>query len=69
MPELRDDICNGVEEIAHHIKQSKRRTLYLIEAHGLPVFKIGRNYHARKHKLDAYIGGAATQPAADQGAA
>jgi hypothetical protein len=42
--------------------------LHLIEAHGLPVFRRGRVIHARKHQVDAYFGGAGTQPAAEQGA-
>jgi hypothetical protein len=56
---LRDDLLTGVAEIADYTGQPKRRILYLIEAHGLPVFRRGRVIHARKHQIDAYFGGAA----------
>jgi hypothetical protein len=55
---LRDDLLTGVAEIADSTGQPKRRILYLIEAHGLPVFRRGRVIHARKHQVDAYFGGA-----------
>jgi hypothetical protein len=55
---LRDDLLTGVAEIADYTGQPKRRILYLIEAHGLPVFRRGRVIHARKHQVDAYFGGA-----------
>jgi len=45
--------------------------LYLIETHGLPVFRRGRVIHARKHHVDEYFGGAGingTRPAAEHGA-
>jgi excisionase family DNA binding protein len=65
---LAADLLTGVAEIAEYTGQSKRRILYLIEAHGLPVFRRGRVIHARKHQVDAYFGGAAsTQPLAEQG--
>jgi hypothetical protein len=59
-------LADGVAEIADYTGQPKRRILHLIEAHGLPVFRRGRVIHARKHKVDAYFGGAGTQPAAEQ---
>jgi hypothetical protein len=71
MPTLRDDLLTGAAEIADYTGQPKRRILYLIEAHGLPVFRRGRVIHARKHQVDAYFGGTATngkQPAAEHGA-
>ena len=66
MTTLRDDLLTGVAEIADYTGQPKRRILHLIEAHGLPVFRRGRVIHARKHQVDAYFGGAGTQPAAEQ---
>jgi hypothetical protein len=71
MSTLRDDLLTGVAEIADYTGQPKRRILYLIEAHDLPVFRRGRVIHARKHQVDAYFGGTSvhgTQPAAAHGA-
>jgi hypothetical protein len=71
MATLRDDLLTGVAEIADYTGQPKRRILYLIETHGLPVFRRGRVIHARKHHVDEYFGGAGingTRPAAEHGA-
>jgi hypothetical protein len=71
MRTLRDDLLTGAAEIPDYTGQPKRRFLYLIEAHGLPVFRRGRVIHARKHQVDAYFGGTGAnskQSAAEQGA-
>ena len=49
--ELREDKLRGVREIAGHIGESERRTVYMLERKQIPGFKIGRIWHSTRTAL------------------
>jgi hypothetical protein len=49
------EMLRGAREIARYIKESERRTNYLLETNSLPAFKIGRQWHMRPATYDAMI--------------
>lgn len=55
-PTLTEDLIGpGVRPIAKAINHSERRTRYLIDRHGLPVFRIGGLFYARRSQLDKFF--------------
>jgi len=48
---LRDDLLNGVTEIAEHTGETRRRVYYLLEKGLIPGFQIGKRWYARKSAL------------------
>ena len=49
--ELREDKLRGVREIAGHIGESERRTVYMLERKQIPGFKIGRIWYSTRTAL------------------
>jgi excisionase family DNA binding protein len=50
-PTLRDDLLNGVEEIAEFLGRTPRETYHLLSNGRLPAFKLGAGWNARRSTL------------------
>jgi len=52
-----DDMLHGVEEIAEHLGESKRRANYLCERGQIPAFKMpgGRRWYMRKSTYQKHL--------------
>jgi len=55
---IANEVLSGADALALFIygdKKFRRKVYYLIERHGLPVFRIGTNICARKAALVAWL--------------
>jgi len=51
MMELKEDKLRGVREIADHIGESDRRTVYMLDRKQIPGLKIGRIWYSSRTAL------------------